>query len=180
MSEVFDGAIRIARREIGMISLRGDLGSAGFAQGIKDVTGADIPGTRRLSGGEAGLVWMSPDELLALVPYGDAPAITTALRERLGTAHCLVADVSDARALFTLTGAGWREVLAKGAPVDLAPGAFGVGDVRRTRIGQIAAAFWSTEEARADVVCFRSVGEYMFNWLCTAAQPGSLPGVLRS
>ena len=180
MSEVFRGVVQIARRDVGMISLRGDLASEGFSQAVKDVMGVQIPEVRKTTGGERALVWMSPDELLALVPYSEAPAYAARLSDRLGTAHSLVADVSDARAFFSLTGAGWREVLAKGAPVDLRLEAFGPGDVRRTRIGQVAAALWCSRSDRADMVCFRSVGDFMFDWLCTAAEPGTLPGVLTS
>ena len=86
--------------------------------------------------------------------------------------------MSDARAVFRLDGPGAREVLAKGAPVDLAPAAFGPGDFRRTRLGQVAAAFWMPEPEVFDLMCFRSVAGFVADWLATAARPGSLPGFL--
>ena len=90
----------------------------------------------------------------------------------------MAVNVSDARAVFLIEGQGAREVLAKGAPVDLSPEAFGVDDLRRSRIGQLAAAFWMTEDEVFELVCFRSVGAFMFDWLSNAAREGSLPEYL--
>lgn len=90
----------------------------------------------------------------------------------------MAVNVSDARATFTLEGQGAREVLAKGAPVDISPAVFGKGEIRRSRIGQIAAAFWTLDGETFEVVCFRSVGAFMFDWLSNAARDGSLPEYL--
>ena len=87
-------------------------------------------------------------------------------------------DVSDARALFRIDGPGAREVLAKGAPVDLSPAAFGPGDFRRTRLGQVACAFWTPDGTSFELVCFRSVAAYVFGLLENAAKPGSEVGYL--
>ena len=69
-----------------------------------------------------------------------------------------------------------REVMAKLAPVDLAPASFTPGMFRRTRIAQVPAAFWMPQEGVFRVVCFRSVAQYVFDVLCVAAQPGSEVG----
>ncbi|MEP2203837.1 MAG: sarcosine oxidase subunit gamma, partial [Tateyamaria sp.] len=65
---------------------------------------------------------------------------------------------------------------AKLAPVDLAPGQFTSGMFRRTRMGQVPAAFWLREDGVFEVICFRSVAQYMFDLLSVAAQPGSEVG----
>jgi len=164
----------------GMITLRGDLGGAALAGAVTAATGLGVPSPRAIlaQGGKA-VAWMSPDELLVLCPHGEAPALAAQMADALAGEHALVVDVSDARARFRVTGPGAREVLAKGAPVDLAPAAFGPGEIRRTRLGQVAAAFWMSGEQAFDLVCFRSVADFVEAWLKTAATPGSLPGVLR-
>jgi sarcosine oxidase subunit gamma len=91
----------------------------------------------------------------------------------LSTQHTLLSDVSDARAVFTLKGANVREVVAKLAPVDIAPSQFAPGEMRRTRFGQIATAFWMTGEDELKIICFRSVAEYMYKQLCICATQGS-------
>ena len=70
-------------------------------------------------------------------------------------------------------------MLAKGTPVDLLPGSFGPGDFRRSRLGQVAAAFWMPEAGTIDLMCFRSVAGFVAEWLVSAGRIGSLPGHLR-
>lgn len=166
---------------VGMVTIRGDFASDGFAGAVKTVTGFDLPETRRFVGGpEAGLGWMSPDELLYVCAYGDAPGAATALSEALAEAPHLAINVSDARAAFRVRGAGARELIAKGAPVDMSPEAFGPGDLRRSRLGQVAAAFWFDETGEAEgltIVCFRSLADYVFEWLKASAKDGARPGL---
>lgn len=161
----------------GMITLRADL--AACAGPISGATGVSIPGQRQVVGqGAVHMAWMAPDELLVMTPLEQTSGMVDVLNQALSAEHHLVADVSDARALFRIAGPGAREVLAKGAPVDLKPTAFAPGQIRRTRLGQVAAAFWMPQENVFDLVCFRSVAEYVEAFLTNAARPGSLPGHL--
>lgn len=160
----------------GMITLRADLSDPHVGAAVESATGLALPGRREIRlEGDRGLAWMSPDEVLVMVPHDASDAMIDALRAALGDVHALVANVSDARCVIRLSGAGAREVLAKGAPVDLSPDAFGPGEIRRTRLGQVAAAFWMSGPDTFELVCFRSVGGFVFEWLCTAARPGGLP-----
>ena len=77
-----------------------------------------------------------------------------------------------ARAVIRVTGAGARETLAKLCPVDLAPGTFTPGMVRRTRLGQIPAAFWLDGRGAFHLICFRSVADYAFGALCELCEDG--------
>ena len=142
----------------GMITLCADFAS---------LKGIAVPETRKI---RDGIAWMSPDELLIMVPKSDVPAKMAALEKSL-SGHYLLADVSDARAVFSLTGDMVREVLAKGAPVDMSQDVFKPGDIRRTRIGQVAAAFWMVDEQTINIVCFTSVSDYLEHWLRHAARP---------
>lgn len=159
----------------GMITLRGDLSDANFAAAVTQVTGASVPGQRKIThAGANSVAWMSPDELLILLPYAEVGAAVASLNAALAGTHFLAVNVSDARALFRVTGkpAEVREVIAKLAPADLSPDAFAPGDIRRTRLAQVAAAFWLTQEGEANLVCFRSVARYAFDLLATSAAAG--------
>ncbi|WP_372572395.1 sarcosine oxidase subunit gamma [Ruegeria jejuensis] len=161
----------------GMITLRGDLDNKGLAKAATGATNQKMPGQRQASvSGDSGLCWMSPDELLVLVPYAEVEAKLAEMVKTLGSSHALAVNVSDARAVFRVSGDYAREVLAKLAPVDLSKEAFKPGDFRRTRLAQVAAAFWMEEDGSFRVVCFRSVAGYVFNLLKVAAQPGSEVG----
>ena len=175
-----NGAVKITEAGLrGMITLRGDLSSAQLKAAVSAAVGLGIPAQRKVHPGPmGGVAWMSPDELLLLVDYDNADAVTADITKVLSGEHHMAVNVSDARAVFLIEGQGAREVLAKGAPVDLSPEAFGVGDLRRSRIGQLAAAFWMTEDEVFELVCFRSVGAFMFDWLSNAAREGSLPEYL--
>ena len=50
---------------------------------------------------------------------------------------------------------------------------FTPGMFRRTRLAQVPAALWMTEDDSFQIICFRSVAQYVFDLLCVAAQDGS-------
>ena len=172
---VFDGMVRVEDAgPRGMLTLKGDLGDARLGEAVKALTGSDVPGTREARiEGETGAAWMAPDELLLLVPHAEAEAAVADLAKALGGTHHLAANVSDARAVIEVSGPTAREVLAKLTPADLDAAAFGPGSFRRTRIAQVPAAFWMRDAETIEIVCFRSVAQYVFDVLKAAARPGS-------
>jgi len=177
----YDGIAQV--REIGlqgMITLRGDLGNTALKKAAAAATGQDMPGQRKANvKDDSGIAWMSPDELLILVPYDAVDARLEALGKALAKQHHMAVNVSDARAVFELSGGPVvREVIAKLCPVDMAVGTFGPGDFRRTRMAQVPAAFWMPDENSVRIVCFRSVAQYVFDLLKGAAVPGSAVGYL--
>ena len=176
----FDGIATVAEAgPVGMVTLRGDLAGAAMKKAVKVATDAAVPGQREITrAGGFAVVWMSPDELLITCAHGEADAVVASLSKSLAGQHFLAVNVSDARAVFDVSGSHARDVLAKLFPVDLSAGAFGPGRVRRSRMAQVPAALWLEGEDRFRVVCFRSVGRYAFDVLCTAAQEGSEVGLL--
>lgn len=170
--KTYDGFATI--REIGplgMISLRCDLADKALTALIKSITGTKIPGPRQIEtkdGKSTG--WMSPDELLLILPYRDVAKAIDTIGQKLTSVHHLAVDVSDARAVFRIDGAKATEVLMKLAPVDFA--GLAPGELRRTRVAQVAAAFWKDGEGYT-LVSFRSVAGYVMGLLEHSAQPGS-------
>ncbi|MCL3882896.1 sarcosine oxidase subunit gamma family protein [Marivita sp. GX14005] len=167
----FDGLVKIEELAgQGMITLRGDLGDTAITGPVREVFGVDMPGQRGTAFADGkGALWMSPDEALLLCDYDEAQKLADDLAAKLSDVHALVVNTSDARSVFRLKGRALREVLAKLAPVDMSPGTFEPGEVRRTRMAQVAAAFWMDDAGTARVVCFRSVAAYMFGILSSAA-----------
>lgn len=162
----------------GMITLRGDLASVDIKNVATGLGGVDFPGQGECNWvGDRGIAWMSPDEVLVMVPYAEVGAAVKTAQNALRGQHHLVVDVSDARAVFEVSGAGLREVLAKLAPVDMSPVAFPAGHFRRTRLAQVPAAFWLGDDDTAQVICFRSVAQYVFDILSDAARPGGEVGL---
>ncbi len=174
----FEGFAKVEETGLrGMITVRGDLASKEMAAAVKTATGAAVPALRKVtSGDKASVAWMSPDELLVVVDYDQAEATVSQMNEALKGSHALVANVSDARAVFRVSGDGSRDVLAKLAPVDFAQEAFGADDIRRSRIAQVPAAVWGNDDGSFEVICFRSVAQYVFDVLKVSVQSGGEVG----
>lgn len=167
----FDGFATI--REIGplgMITLRCKLDQKPLATTLKKL-GFLLPEPRRITQAkDRSAGWMSPDELLLILPYTEVAAVMAALATGLAKTHHLAADVSDARAVFRIEGAKADQVLAKLCPVDLPT--LAPNELRRTRAAQVAAAFWA-QEGGYTLVSFRSVAGYVMGLLATSAKQGA-------
>ena len=161
---------RIARQDgLGMILIRADLTRAGDA--IAEGTGLAIPQTTRITtDGSRSLGWMSPDELLLIRPATERPEALAALEQALMGEHALIADVSDMRAVFDVTGPHAADVIAKLSPTDLA--AIPPDGLRRSRAAQTAVAFWHLPDGFR-IIGFRSTADYLSTVLKNAATPGS-------
>lgn len=158
----------------GMITLRGELTDKVLGTAAVAAAGVQMPKQRQINTeGMGGIAWMSPDELLILCDYAQVADRLSVLQSALGAQHALAVNVSDARAMFEVTGPHVREVMAKLVPVDMHAAEFQIGSFRRTRLAQVPAAFWLVDEQTAQIVCFRSVAQYVFDVLNMAAQEGS-------
>ncbi len=156
---------------LGMIALRCAHDAAALPRAVKNAVGTGLPDRRRIvTDGAWGAGWMSPDELLLLCPRDQVPTALAALARELAGLHHLAADVSDARAAFRVEGPKAAQVLMKLTPADVA--GMAPGELRRSRLAQVAAAFWAAGDGFT-VVTFRSVARYAFDVLASAAVPGS-------
>lgn len=156
-------------RGLGMILIRADLTRAGDA--IAEAAGLPIPApTRFATDGTRWLGWMSPDELLLILPGAELAETLAALADALSTEHALVQDVSAMRCVFDLKGRKPAQALAKLCPVDF--GALPTDGLRRTRAAQVACALWRHGEGWR-IVAFRSVRDYLARLLDQAAAPGT-------
>ena len=161
-------------RGLSMLTLRANLSATKIKSGIKKATGLDFPKRgMHTSNGAKSLGWMSPDELLIIVDADECAQTIEYLNKALVGHHILLADMSDARTMFRLSGQNIREVLAKLAPFDTSKSSFAVGSLVRTRFAQVAGAAFMTSNDTIELICFRSVQDYVFGLLQDASQPGS-------
>lgn len=156
---------------LGMITLRAKPGTPGLEAAVRAVTGTGLPPQRGIvTAGDKACGWMSPDEYLLILPYAGVTTALATLATALAGQHHLAADVSDARAVFRIEGPKADQVLRKLTPADL--DTMAEGELRRSRLAQVAAAFWGADGGFT-VVCFRSVAGYVMGLLSHAAMPGS-------
>jgi sarcosine oxidase subunit gamma len=171
----YSGYVEVSEKTAaGMLTIRGDFRSSRFKTSFTKAVGTKLPKTREVILAKNNVAWMSPDELLILCDYADVSNLSQNLQTELKDQHHMLVNVSDARALFEVSGSGVREVIAKLAPVNIST--LEIGEIRRTRFSQVAAAFWLTSETSLNVICFSSVADYMFNLLKTSSMPNSKVG----
>lgn len=165
-----DAVATVTRAEgLGMITIRADLARAGDA--IAEAAGLAIPEQTSIeTDGARALGWMSPDELLLVLPAAETAEAIGAVTEALAGEHALVVDVSDARAVFDVAGPRAGDVIAKLSPID--PDSLPQNGLRRTRAAQTAAAIWRHGDGFR-VIGFRSTADYLGLILQNAALPGS-------
>jgi sarcosine oxidase subunit gamma len=155
----------------GMVAVKADLADPDLPAAL-DIP---VPGVRRWEDGAGGrALWMAPDELLLVVP--DAAAAVDRIAGRLAGRHATLADASGLRVAFSLRGAGARDVLAKLMPVDFSD--FPPGTLRRSRAAQVAALVWADADGFG-LMTARSVADYAWALLTTAARPGGEVGLYR-
>ncbi len=174
----YEGYVQVSEMGLqGMLTVRGDLSMVKMAKAVKAAVGVQMPGLREIMmKNDKAAAWMSPDELLLLMAYDRAEATADKLRKSLGKTHSLIVNVSDARVMFCVKGKAAREVIAKLSPADLQ--SLPMGEIRRSRLAQVPAAFWLSGTDEISVVAFRSVAQYVFDLLKNAAKPGGEVGVV--
>ena len=160
----------------GMITVRGDLRSPRMQQVLESASLGKIPQTGKFcTDNDRFIAWMSPDELLLIVPGDVVAELAASLSQELVSLPGLAVDVSDARVLFEIVSPAVRDILAKETPADMLPSAFGHNTVRRTRLGQVAVAIWLPKPGQARLVCRTSEASYveeLLNSSCSSAVPG--------
>lgn len=97
---------------------------------FSDLFGQPAPADRQsLSLDTVEFSWLAPDEWL--VTGGEAEVLAIIGRAAMFGDSCLATNLSHARAVFRLSGAGARDRLAAVTPLDVSAGAMAVGGVAR-------------------------------------------------
>lgn len=154
--------------EGGMIALRADLSDTAVVQALQEA-GLAMPEIRGIvSAGSIRVAWMSPDEVLILCAAEAVDVLLGKIGNAFAEMHHMAVPVGSARVRFQIQGPDADLVLAKLCPVDMV--SFPDGEIRRTRLAQIPAAFWRDGADSLSLICFRSVADYARGALENAAQ----------
>ena len=146
-------------REIDGLSLTVLRGSgAAFHAAAAGVLGFDLPETPNTAAAGQGL-WLGLDEWLVV---SDAD-VTGVLEEALEGQHCAIVDVSDARAVLELSGAGVIDVLASGCRLDLE--SLRPGACAQTALARAHALLEPREDGVWRLFVSRSFAAYMQAWI---------------
>src|ERR1043165_7588998 len=104
----------------GFIDLRLDPADAGARAAAEAALGAALPAENRVSAGTGcTILWLGPDEFLAMTAPDAEAALAQSLRQALAAHHASIFEVSDGRTTFEMSGPRTRDLLAKGCGLDL-------------------------------------------------------------
>ena len=161
--------------QFGMLTVRAEINNRKFQKIIKDSFKLTVPSRLKISSNKNFfLAWMSPNEIMVIAKnQHEIKSIKSSIENDLAGLETLVLDVSSSRTIFSVNGYFWRELLAKGSPINLFPSEFNSGSFRRTRLGQVSTAFWMIKEDEIYVLCGQSYKNFFFKWLCNAADEKS-------
>ena len=160
----------------GQLVLRGDAADAAFADAVRATVGVAPPVEPNTvgAGDDARILWLGPDEWLAVFPAGREDALQAALAEALEGVHALVSDVSHSRGVISLAGAGALDVLAAGCSLDLHPSVFGPGRCAQSTLARCHVLIEQRDAAPTfDLYVHRSFMEYAWAWIVDAAGPAA-------
>ena len=137
---------------------------------VNTAFGVALPdGPRRATRGAVTFAGTGPDQWIASAEGAEAAGFAVRLRGRIGP-FAAVADQSDARLVLRLSGAGVRDVLAKGVPVDLHPKVFKPGDVASTLIAYVGVQIDMLDGAPTyQLTAPRSMAGTLWSWLSASA-----------
>ncbi|MEV6981511.1 sarcosine oxidase subunit gamma family protein [Sphaerisporangium sp. NPDC051017] len=138
------------------------------------------PGTWRHSG-EADILWLGPDEWLAIGDLGPAPrdplaplrphniAADDAPSRHTTADNVLLTDVSAQRTTVRVAGPGARDLLAHGCALDLHPSVFGPGQCAQTMLARAQVVLMVREEDEFWILVRASFARYLATWIIDAA-----------
>ena len=146
------------------VNLRGDFESASANNQLTTMLGIEselAPNTFTSNGGTT-LFWLGPNERL-LHTSNDPAAIIEQWR---GNAGAAAVDVTDYATVLQLRGVKTRDVIASGAPFDVHPDEFGVGQCTQTRFGNASVLLSNHADTPEFQLQVRwSFAEYVFEYI---------------
>ncbi|NIM28507.1 MAG: sarcosine oxidase subunit gamma [Gammaproteobacteria bacterium] len=174
LAPVAEPGVTLSERRVGtQLVIRGDAAEAEFAAGVSSVLGLDLPTEPKTAHrkGDRTLLWLGPDEWLAVVAGEGEDRLAVSLAEALVDLHHAIADVSHSRAVIGLEGPRAREVLMKGTNVDLHPRVFAEGSCVQAHLGRCHMLLHQLDAApRYDIYVHRSFAVYAWSWLSDASR----------
>lgn len=162
-----------------ILNLRCDPAREASIAACRDVAGVELPmAVNRLNVVEdRAAISLGPDEWLVIAPAGEAPALESALGRALADDPlAAVCDLSHNYTTLRLEGPDARDVLAKGCPLDLAPGAFGPGHAAQTLLASTRVLLTCPAATAVDLRVRNSFARYTVAWLRDAMAEFLDPG----
>ena len=159
----------LQEKAYGHLVIRASFDDKSFQTAIKSVTGLKLP-TAALSSNENKefcINWISPDEVLLLVPEKTEFEVESKLRETM-QGHFAIVNVTGGQTLLELSGERAESILKKSSSYDIHPNNFPVGKVVTTVFAKSQAIIRRTGENSFQLIVRRSFSDYLWKWIVDA------------
>lgn len=121
--------------------------------------------------GSLRVLWLGPDEWLAVVPEEAGVDLVEQLQRAVTRRRAAVTDLSSSRVGLEIAGAAARDVLAAGCGLDLHPRAFGPGQCAQTLLARVPVILDQLDATpRYRLLVGRSFAGWLHDWLVDAAE----------
>ncbi|UQR61557.1 sarcosine oxidase subunit gamma [Bradyrhizobium sp. C-145] len=164
------GVTALTLDDMGFATLIVPPGSTDLASATKRMIGLDLPKKTFVSlSSTHGVAWAGADHwlLFARQQAGFVDLL------QLFSDHAAVSDQSHARAALRVSGPRVREVLAKGAMVDLHSSVFPVGATALTSFAHVHVQLWRTDDGPEgpifEILVSRSMASSFWSWFTASA-----------
>ena len=153
------------------VNLRADPNDADLMQRLTRSLGGlalpIVPNTVNAVGDRRAL-WLGPDEWLIVGPENQQEPISEALRVGLEGGYGSIVDVSANRTVLEIRGAGARDLLSEGVPIDLDARAFGPGRCAQTLLAKAQVIIERLDRSAFHLYVRTSFADYVADWLLDA------------
>jgi sarcosine oxidase, subunit gamma len=164
---------------LGHVNLRCDPNDWIAVEPLQAVLGCALPSapnTFSTAPDGSKLLWLGPDEFLALTPDGREATLAESLRKAAGSAFVAVNELGAGQTVIQMVGPRAREILAKGCPLDFHPRVFGPGRCAQSRLARALVTIAQVDETpRFEIIVRRSFADYLWRWLLDASAHPVVP-----
>lgn len=171
VSEANDSLNYSSGNALGFIHLRGLPDDNAFRLAVRAVLGADVPTTPKqlVYGGQAAVMWLSPDEWLVLCPYAAKAALLADLQAALAGIFAQVVDNSGGFMMLRIHGRHAETVLRHLTPYDVA--SLEAGQCVQTVMKKTTVVINKVADNDFALVFRRSFADYLWRVLQKTARP---------
>lgn len=177
-----EGIVLQERAFLGHVNLRCDPGDGRVVEPLQAALGCALPvapNTFATAADGTRVLWLGPDEFLAITPDaadGREAALADALLRAAGASFVAVNELGSGQTVIEMVGPRAREILAKGCPLDLHPSVFGPGRCAQSRLARALVTIAQIDATpRFEIIVRRSFADYLWRWLIDASAHPVLP-----
>ncbi len=159
----------LEEKAFGHLVIRASFDDKKLQAAIKSVTGLNPP-TKALSSTENkdySINWISPDEVVLLVPEKTEFEVETKLRE-LMTGHFAIVNVTGGQTVLELSGERAETILKKSSSYDISPSNFPIEKVVTTVFAKSQAVIRRMGDNSFQLIVRRSFSDYIWKWIVDA------------